>query len=64
MPEKLWEVDWKRNRNHRGKEILPEGKAFALAEEKRGQGFKVNMKKLPGRKGIPQQLKLRQRMQM
>ncbi len=63
MPERLWEVDYKRNRNNRGKEILPESKAMLFAEGKMQEGFKVQMKKLPRRKGVPNALQVRQRMQ-
>ncbi len=47
MPTKLWLVEWKKNRNHKGKEILPEKEAFELAEKKKSLHFKVEMKKLP-----------------
>ena len=35
MPTKLWLVEWKKNRNHKGKEILPEKEAFELAEKRK-----------------------------
>ena len=46
MPAEEWTVKWKRNRNHRGEEILPEKEAFELADEKRKLGFKVEIKKV------------------
>lgn len=46
MPVEEWVVKWKRNRNHRGEEILPKKKALALAEKKIALGFKVRFKKL------------------
>jgi len=47
MPVEEWLVKWKKNRNHRGEEILPKKKAITLAEEKKALGFKVKLKKLP-----------------
>lgn len=47
MPVEQWLVTWKRNRNHRGEEILPKKQAFELAEEKRTMGLKVKIQKLP-----------------
>jgi len=48
MPTTAFLVSWKRNRNHRGREIIfSEKKAFGLADEKRELGFKVGVKKLP-----------------
>ena len=46
MPVELWKVRWKRNRNHRGEEILPKKQAFELADEKRCLGFKVRLEKV------------------
>lgn len=48
MPTEKWVVYWKKNRNHRGEEIIfSQKKAMKLAEEKKALGFKVKMKKLP-----------------
>ncbi len=48
VPTEEWLIKWKRNRNHRGEEILPKKQAFKLAEEKKADGFKiVKLKKLP-----------------
>ena len=41
MPTEKWFVWWKRNRNHKGEEIVySEKKAMALVEEKKESGFK------------------------
>lgn len=47
MPTRWWRVKWKRNRNHRGVDVLPEKEAILLAEEKKELGFKVELVKLP-----------------
>jgi hypothetical protein len=47
MSSEKWLLKWKRNRNHRGEEILPKKQAFELAETKKNLGFKVFLKKLP-----------------
>ncbi len=48
MPTEEWLVKWKKNRNHRGEEIVfSRRKAVILADEKRNLGYKVQMKKAP-----------------
>jgi len=50
MPTEGWQVKWKRNRNHRGEEIVfSRRKAIKLAEEKRNHGYKVQFGKVSSR---------------
>ncbi len=47
MPTEEWQVKWKRNRNHRGEEIVfSRRKAITLVEEKRNLGYKVQFGKV------------------
>jgi hypothetical protein len=47
MPTVAFLVCWKRNRNHRGREIVfSEKKAAEIMEEKKELGFKSQFKKL------------------
>jgi len=47
MPTVAFLVSWKRNRNHRGREIVfSEKKAAELVEEKNKLGFKSQFKKI------------------
>ncbi len=47
MPTEKWLVKWKRNRNHRGEEIVFSQKIAAeLADKKKSLGFKVKMEKV------------------
>ncbi len=50
MPTEEWLVKWKKNRNHRGEEIVfSRRKAVKLAEEKKELGYKVRVKKVSSR---------------
>ncbi len=47
MPTEEWLVKWKKNRNHRGKEIVfSQRKAMILADDKKRLGYKVRVKKV------------------
>lgn len=47
MPTVVFLVSWKRNRNHRGRNIaFSRRKAMNMADEKKCLGFKVSVKKL------------------
>lgn len=47
MPTLAFLVCWKRNRNHRGREIIFSGKKAAeLIDEKKELGFKTQFKRL------------------
>jgi len=47
MPTVAFLVCWKKNRNHRGREIVfSEKKVAELVEEKKDLGFKTQFKKL------------------
>jgi len=47
MPTQGWLISWKRNRNHRGREVaLSEKEAVKIFEKKRRLKFKVQFKRL------------------
>jgi len=47
VPNQKWLVKWKKNRNHKGEEIVfSQRKAVKLADEKKNLGYKVRMEKV------------------
>ena len=48
-PKEKWIIEWKKNRNHRGRaEVISQKAAYELADEKRNLGFKVKIKREGG----------------